>query len=118
MLELNARNGSVPTVTELSEVLDEVDQTALDLVVKNSMAGVSADADEGMIDEYLVRLELVSLRMEEHVLKESANEESSNVNMSNLMDLMKIQDRIKLLEQGIRSGKPAEEKEVGNSGNR
>jgi DNA primase len=104
MLMMKERTGAAPLASELSELLDEADQAALDLAVRKAAAGRD-DTYEERIDEYLIKLELVALRSDESLLKESSALDSAGEDAETLKELMEIQNRIKKLESDIRSGK-------------
>jgi len=99
MIALKGSKGTAPTASELSEVLDEADQAVLDTVLRKA----SGSNDGEQIEEYLTKLEIAALRTKEEELKEAAGSDEAL-----LKELMGIQNRIKLLESEIRSGRRGE----------
>jgi len=102
MLALKGRTGVPPTASELAEVLDDEDQAVLDTVLRKALQ-VPGEETGSQIDEYLKKLEIVSLRIKEGEMKEDAGTDELLVT-----ELMEIQNRIKLLENEIRNGKRGE----------
>ena len=102
MIALKNNTGAAPTVAELSEVLDEADQAVLDTILRKAAKGPVSDEDNE-IDEYLIKLEIVTLKEKEAELAESAGTDELL-----LRDLMEVQNRIKCLNDLIRSGRRGE----------
>jgi len=102
MLALKGSTGTAPTAAELAEVLDEADQAVLDRVIRLAAKG-SGSEDGDQVDEVMIKLEIAALRVKEEELKEAAETDASL-----LKELIAVQNRIKLLENEIRSGRRGE----------
>ncbi|MCL2111957.1 MAG: DNA primase [Clostridiales bacterium] len=106
MIALKERNGTAPTAAELAEMLGEDDQVILEHIRSEAGKG-PAVMDEEQIGEYLTKLELAALKMQEYKLKEDISGTSGS-DMSVLQEVKRIQDRIIKLESDIRKAKRGE----------
>jgi DNA primase len=104
MLVVKERSGTAPTASELSEMLDEADQTVLDQVVRK-MRSKHDDTYEEQIDEYLIKLELTELGAREKSFKDAMTMDSGDSEGLDLKELMEIQNRIKKLKNELRNMK-------------
>ena len=104
MLMLRNKNGIMPTMEELSGTLDEADLATLDMIAREA-GKTPAGIAERQIDEYLTKLELVSLKARENELRKSASLGKIDMDIGALEELNALLSRIKSLENAIRNGK-------------
>ena len=105
MMTVKAQTGAVPTVSELSEVLDEADQAILESA-QHAVAAIGAGEEQ--IGEYLIKLELASLEAKANDLKVSLDQGDESTQIIILQEFNELQSRIKLLKNEIRNGKRGE----------
>ena len=104
MLVLKERSGSAPTASDISEILDEADLAAFDLVLRKAEEKEDSDYKE-QIDEYLIKLELAELGTREKMFKDAMTMNPDDIGATDLKELMELQSRIKTLESDLRSMK-------------